>query len=57
MDTNPRTMDPIYAFTLATAYYFDGDFAGALPYLNRAATVMGGDPEFDALHAKAKANA
>ena len=57
MNTNPRTMDPIGAFTLATAYYFDGDFAGALPYLDRAATVMAGDPDFDAIHAKAKANA
>lgn len=41
--------DPIEAFQMATGHIAEGDYAGALPLLEQAASVMSGDPDFDAL--------
>lgn len=43
------TRDPIECFQIATTFIAEGDHAGALPYLEKAARRMGGDPAFDAL--------
>lgn len=41
--------DPIECFQIATGHIGEGDYAGALPLLEKAAEVMAGDPDFDAL--------
>lgn len=49
--------DPIECFQIATCHIADGDYAGALPLLDRAAEAMAGDADFDKLHATVKAKA
>jgi|DEB0MinimDraft_12_1074336.scaffolds.fasta_scaffold127089_2 hypothetical protein len=49
--------DPIECFQIATCHIAEGDYAGALPLMDRAAEVMAGDPDFDNLHNAVKATA
>lgn len=55
--TEQMTNDPIECFQIATGYIAGGDYAGALPLMDRAAEGMAGDPDFDRLHAMVKAKA
>lgn len=41
--------DPIECFQIATCHIAEGDYAGALPLMERAAEAMAGDPDFDDL--------
>ena len=49
--------DPIECFQVATCYIAEGDYAGALPLMKKAAKAMGGDPDFDALLASCREKA
>jgi len=49
--------DPIECFQIATCHISEGNHAAAIPLLEKAAVVMAGDPDFDALLAMAKAKA
>lgn len=49
--------DPIECFQIATCYIAEGDYAGALPLMARAARAMAGNPDFDKLHEAVKAKA
>lgn len=47
--TKQPLMAPFEAFQMATTYIAEGDYARALPFLEQAANIMAGDPDFDTL--------